>query len=634
MPTDTNGVPDAFVHDRQTGQTARVSVASDATQANGTSNVAGISADGRYVVFSSTASNLVPADTNGAPDVFVHDRQTGQTARVSVASDGTQANGTSDFAAVSADGRRVVFSSNASNLVPGDTNGVYDVFVHDLQTGQTTRASVASDGTQANADSIWSAVNADGRYVAFSSLGSKLVPGDTSASSDVFVHDLLTGQTTLVSVSGGGAQGNANFTDFPGLSADARYVAFTSFSSNLVPNDTNGADDIFVVGGVTVTPTTITVPGAGGTRSVDVSFEYPGTPWTATTTASWITIDPPAGGSANGIVTFTVAPNTGPARTATLVAAVQTITITQDAFVDTTPPTVTTPAPVTVYATQPAGATAGAVPAIAAFLAGATAVDDSGAAAQQTPLLNGISITGATVFAIGANTVTFSFRDAAGHVGSATSLVTVLAGRPAVSVGIVGTIAATSNQAAVLRVTNSGAGNALNVNVALSSTRTLTGTGTVTLDSGLPSTIPLLAPGQSADIPIVVTMPPAVQRFALSEAVTMNDYAGAALSSSATQTIIPKDVTPPTITVGPVIAVTSTSMTITWTTSEPATSRFDWGVGTSVNRVVPDDSVLATSHSKTITGLLPNTQYSVIVSGHDAAGNNYMSSRRETKTNP
>src|SRR5207249_1297616 len=161
-----NGWEDAFVHDRQTGITERVSVASDGTQADVRSGacsmcglgVPAISADGRFVAFFSLAGNLAPGgggrgtkvfvrDRVGgaAQDVFVHDRQTGTTERVSVASDGTPGNDYSVNDAISADGRFVAFHSRATNLVAGDTNGVWDVFVHDRQTGTTERVSVASD---------------------------------------------------------------------------------------------------------------------------------------------------------------------------------------------------------------------------------------------------------------------------------------------------------------------------------------------------------------------------------------------------------------------------------------------------------------------------------------------------------
>ena len=243
--TDTNGVNDIFVHDRQTGQTTRVSVASDGTQANDRSLVVALSGDGRVVAFDSEASNLVPGDTNGSRDVFVHDRQTGQTTGVSVASDGAQANGFSSRAALVADGRVVAFDSLATNLVPGDTNSTWDVFVHDRQTGQTTRVSVASDGTQANERSFFVTLSGDGQVVAFDSEASNLVPGDTNGVDDVFVHDRQTGETTRVSVANNGTQGdNSSFRGR--ISANGRVVAFSSDATKLVPGDTNGKTDVFV----------------------------------------------------------------------------------------------------------------------------------------------------------------------------------------------------------------------------------------------------------------------------------------------------------------------------------------------------------------------------------------------------
>jgi TonB family protein len=136
----------------------------------------------------------------------------------------------------------VAFSSDASNLVPGDTNGKPDVFVHDRQTGRTTRVSVASDNVQANSGSCSPSISADGRYVAFESSADNLVPGDTNGTLDVFVNDRLTGRTTWVS---GNAESNANRRNIS-ISADGRFVAFRSDASGLVPGDTNGKSDIFV----------------------------------------------------------------------------------------------------------------------------------------------------------------------------------------------------------------------------------------------------------------------------------------------------------------------------------------------------------------------------------------------------
>ena len=162
------------------GTTERVSITSDGTQADLGSHKTAVSADGRFVAFNSEATNLVAGDTNGSWHIFVHDRQTGQTTRVSVASDGTEGNGNSYRPSISADGRFVAFYSRAGNLVEGDTNGAVDVFVHDRQTVTTERVSVASDGVQGNYGSGPAFISADGRFVAFTSGASNLVPGDTN----------------------------------------------------------------------------------------------------------------------------------------------------------------------------------------------------------------------------------------------------------------------------------------------------------------------------------------------------------------------------------------------------------------------------------------------------------------------
>ncbi len=167
-------------------------MSSDGTQANDSSYGPGISADGRYVVFPSDASNLVPGDTSHRRDVFVRDRQTGTTARVSVSGTGIEANGASGYPSISADGRYVAFQSYASNLVSGDTNGFMDVFVRDRQLGTTERVSVRSDGTQGDAGSATHlSISADGRYVAFMSPATDLVSGDTNESvDDIYVAQI------------------------------------------------------------------------------------------------------------------------------------------------------------------------------------------------------------------------------------------------------------------------------------------------------------------------------------------------------------------------------------------------------------------------------------------------------------
>lgn len=234
-----------YVHDRETGQQRRVSVASNGTAGNDWSFLGQISADGRFVCFTSFASNLVPGDSNGTVDAFVHDRQTGQTTRVSVSSAGQQGNGPSGAYAISADGRFVAIASHATNLVQGDTNGSMDAFVHDRLTAQTTRISIATDGQQGNGASVAYALSADGRYAVLESDASNFVANDTNDTLDIFVHDRQTAETTCVSVSPTGQIGNGG-CNTPTISANGRYVAFGSVANNLVANDTNGHRDAFV----------------------------------------------------------------------------------------------------------------------------------------------------------------------------------------------------------------------------------------------------------------------------------------------------------------------------------------------------------------------------------------------------
>ena len=246
---DTNMTEDVFVHDTLTGRTRRVSVSSTGTQGNGFSLTGpAMSRDGRYIAFVSTASNLVPRDTNNQPDVFVHDMVTGRTRRANLSSRGAQANyGTYNRTAMSANGRLVVFTSGANNLVPGDTNDNSDVFVHDTITGRTRLVSVNSRGVHGNggSDSAGHAISADGRYVTFDSGSSNLAGGDPHGIPNVFRHDLIYGLTKLLSVSDSGAHPNNTCGD-PAVSADGQTVAFLSYASNLVPRDTNGASDTFL----------------------------------------------------------------------------------------------------------------------------------------------------------------------------------------------------------------------------------------------------------------------------------------------------------------------------------------------------------------------------------------------------
>jgi len=252
VPEDTNNMSDIFVYDRQTGLPSRVSIDSYDVQGNVNSYNPSITDDGRYVAFASYATNLVGGDSNGMDsDIFVHDRQTGQTERISVDSNGNQGSGGSHYPSISSDGRYVAFVSDVSTLVSGDTNGLRDVFVHDRQTGETERVNLNSNGNEANAscpspyDARTFSLSSDGRFVAFGSCADNLVPGDTNGYKDVFVRDRQTAETVRVSVDSNGNQGNYGGS-LPSISGDGRYVAFGSGSSNLAPGDNNGASDVFI----------------------------------------------------------------------------------------------------------------------------------------------------------------------------------------------------------------------------------------------------------------------------------------------------------------------------------------------------------------------------------------------------
>ena len=227
----------------------RVSVDSAGVEGNGESWSPAyrrvVSADDRYVVFQSDATNLVPDDLNGWSDVFIRDRQLGTTARVSVDSGGGEADGPSVSPAISDDGRFVVFRSAATNLVPDDFNWEWDVFIRDLQAGVTTRVSVSTDGGDANGDSGGPTESADGRYVAFGSDASNLVVGPNNWRGDIFVRDMQLGETVLVSAAWDGSLTDENSWN-ASISGDGRHVAFVTSSTNIVPDDFNGLADIFV----------------------------------------------------------------------------------------------------------------------------------------------------------------------------------------------------------------------------------------------------------------------------------------------------------------------------------------------------------------------------------------------------
>lgn len=252
----------SYVYDRQTRTTTPNAVAPNGAPGNGMSSYGSISGDGRYVAFSSGSSNLVPLDSNGKYDVFVRDRETGTTTRVSVTTGGLQSNGHSDTVAISSDGRYVAFHSEASNLVPDDDNGTPDVFIHDRVAHTTRRVPLPALGSTYAVDYDDLSFSADLRYIAFSSMSDALTPGDTNGIKDAYLFDRHTGETTLISVTANGssANGQSNYTV---ISADGRFIAFTSVASNLVAADTNEKADVFIFDRLTSTIKLISVASDG-----------------------------------------------------------------------------------------------------------------------------------------------------------------------------------------------------------------------------------------------------------------------------------------------------------------------------------------------------------------------------------
>lgn len=242
VPGDTNDVNDIFVNDRQSGKTRRVSVSTNGTQGDFTSSEAAISADGQFVVFSSFAANLVADDTNHAGDVFIHEMATGQTGRVSAQLEGLYGN---LDPAISADGRWVAFVRHYFGPGPNITEDKINIYLVDRHTGNESLISANPAGEVGNSYSYNPAISGDGRYIAFNSLATDLVTGDMNSDYDIFVHDRQSGQTRLVSVNDNGEQGNGQ-AFYVDISSDGHVIAFASAATNLVPNDTNNNYDIFV----------------------------------------------------------------------------------------------------------------------------------------------------------------------------------------------------------------------------------------------------------------------------------------------------------------------------------------------------------------------------------------------------
>lgn len=320
ISSDGNGTRDIFVRDMQTQTTTLASLSSMGVQANDYSEAPSISGDGRFVAFVSSATNLVANDTNNKDDVFVHDMQTGATTRVSVSSIGNEGDGTARWVSISADGRYVAFESDATNLVSGDTNNTGDVYIYDMQTGTTSRESVSSTGIQANGGSGEPSLSHDGRYIVFSSSATNLVSGAGNGWEQVYVRDRQAGTTAQISVASDGTQADGAHSDVRSnrsISGDGSAVAFGSGASNLVPNDTNASSDIFVRNWQALSPT-LTPTNTSTTN----------TPTYTATPTSTPTNTPTATSMATNTSTSTpaIVPTPTPPRTPTATIAVPTIT--------------------------------------------------------------------------------------------------------------------------------------------------------------------------------------------------------------------------------------------------------------------------------------------------------------------
>lgn len=243
---DANGsMTDLFFHDRLTRKTSRLPLGPEGIGPDSLIRGGSVSDDGLRVAFNTDASNLVEGDTNGISDCFLHDRQTGETTRISLNSSGEEGNGACQRARISGDGRFVVFDSDASNLVESDSNGVLDIFVHEIRTGETTRISIASSGEEANSWSRNAVLSYDGRFASYFSEASNLVADDTNGSTDVVRFDRFTGETIRLSVSSEDQEGDLS-SGYPHISDDGGRVIFQSNSTNLIEDDTNGVLDIYL----------------------------------------------------------------------------------------------------------------------------------------------------------------------------------------------------------------------------------------------------------------------------------------------------------------------------------------------------------------------------------------------------
>ncbi|MDR3572421.1 MAG: hypothetical protein P4L50_01045 [Anaerolineaceae bacterium] len=272
LPPEPDSYNKLYLYDQGTGKTELVSVAADGSPANYNSGSSAISEDGRYVAFVSNATNNIAGYSGSEAQVYWRDRKTGKNYMVSGPLDGSLPSEDSNYPSISASGRYVAFESFSANLVNEDADDDPDIYVRDMGKNKLYLVSVSSKGVKGNLDSFEPSISADGRTVAFGSDATNLVAQDTNNGSDVFVHDLKTGKTERVSVSSNGKQGNDR-SEQPVMSGNGRYVAFISWASNLVPGDTNGVPDVFVHDLTTSRTERVSVSSSGNQQTVGSLYD-------------------------------------------------------------------------------------------------------------------------------------------------------------------------------------------------------------------------------------------------------------------------------------------------------------------------------------------------------------------------
>ncbi|MCK6447606.1 MAG: hypothetical protein L6Q99_14535 [Planctomycetes bacterium] len=263
VPEDTNNFDDIYVHDLRTRSTVRVSVSTTGVQGDGHSTLPSISADGSIVVFQSASTVFSVPEGNSYDDIFVHERSTGRTTRVSQNAQGFPGNDHSRAPAISADGRFISFRTAATNLTPGVSSGG-QILVFDRRLGTLKSASMSPQGVPADHSCYGSRLSADGRFIAFDSAAKNLVAGIVENVSNVFVRDLATGQIWLASRNSSGVSGD-KASMLPSISADGRWVAFSSLAQNLVQGDVNSHEDVFLYDVQLGTVIALSVDAAGET---------------------------------------------------------------------------------------------------------------------------------------------------------------------------------------------------------------------------------------------------------------------------------------------------------------------------------------------------------------------------------